>query len=145
MLKKLLAILALMAATFSLTACSANEPALKEQTGMIIEDARLVFDSGTGSYMVMALITNRVDKTVIFTGASTPAAESVSLQKLADGKLEVLAEGIEIHVGQAVPFSNEKLQLRLVNETRPISAGEEIEFTFEFEGSEPKTVLLAVE
>jgi copper(I)-binding protein len=136
MFKKLIAIIALVFATVSLSGCAPEVTNELPRVGIIIENATV--SVGDTEAIVSAQITNRADGTVTLTGAQTASATET---QLLDGT-EVLDDGIEIHVGQTLELEETGKHFVLLKLTKPITFGDKVEFTFEFDGAEAQTFQL---
>ena len=147
MLKKLIAIFAILFSTFTLSSCSAPEPkAEAPKTGIIIEDAWVrasEYSAAAGGMTgVFAKITNKGDHTITLIGGETDIAKMVQTHEVKDGMMQEKKGGIEIHVGQTVVLQPGGLHVMLMNLTKPIVAGDKISFTFKFDKADPQTFTL---
>jgi copper(I)-binding protein len=138
MFKKLIAIIALVFATVSLSGCApeVTNEIPKVVSGIIIENASVT--SGDTEAIVTADITNRLNGTITLTGAKSDAAAETKLLK---GD-KALPEGSEIHVGQTLSLNEAGKHFVLLKLTKPIAFGDKIDFTFEFDGADSQTVQL---
>jgi len=138
MFKKFIAIIALVFATVSLSGCApeATNETPKVVTGIIIENATVTV--GETEAIVTADITNRLNGTITLTGAKTDAAAETKFLK---GDKD-LPEGTEIHVGQTTSLNEAGKHFVLLKLVKPITFGDKVEFTFEFNGADPQTVQL---
>jgi copper(I)-binding protein len=143
MLKKLIAIFAIVVSAVSLSGCSTPSPEEKPQTGIIIENAWVrasEYSAAAGGMTgVFAKITNKGNGTVTLIGGSTDAAKMVQTHEVVDGMMQEKKGGIEIHVGQTVILEPGDLHVMLMNLTRPIVVGDKINFTFKFDGAPEQT------
>ena len=148
MLRKIIAIFAVLFATMTVTGCSTPTPtpAPTEQTGIIIEDvwvrASEYSAKAGGMTGVFAKITNRGDKTITLIGGTTDAAKMVQTHEVVDGTMQEKKGGIEIHVGQTVTLQPGGLHIMLMNLTSPIVVGDKIHFTFKFDKADSQTFTL---
>jgi periplasmic copper chaperone A len=148
MLRKIIAMFAVLFATMTVTGCSTPTPtkAPPEQTGIIIEDvwvrASEYSAKAGGMTGVFAKITNRGDKTITLIGGITDAAKMVQTHEVVDGTMQEKKGGIEIHVGQTVTLQPGGLHIMLMNLTSPIVVGDKIDFTFKFDKADPQTFTL---
>lgn len=148
MLRKIIAIFAVLFATMTVTGCSTPTPtpAPTEQTGIIIEDvwvrASEYSAEAGGMTGVFAKITNRGDKTITLIGGTTDAAKMVQTHEVVDGMMQEKKGGIEIHVGQTVTLQPGGLHIMLMNLTKPIVVGDKIDFTFKFDKADSQTFTL---
>lgn len=146
MLKKLIAIFAVLFATLSFSGCAPEATNELPKTGIIIEDAWVrasEYSAEAGGMTgVFAKITNRGDKTITLVGGSTDAAMMVQTHEVVDGQMQEKKGGIEIHVGQTVTLQPGGLHIMLMNLTKPIVVGDKIDYTFKFEGADSQTFTL---
>lgn len=146
MLRKLIAIFAVLFATLTFSGCAPEATNELPKTGIIIEDAWVrasEYSAEAGGMTgVFAKITNRGDKTITLVGGSTDAAMMVQTHEVVDGQMQEKKGGIEIHVGQTVTLQPGGLHIMLMNLTKPIVVGDKIEYTFKFEGADSQTVTL---
>jgi copper(I)-binding protein len=150
MLRKIIAIFAVLFATMTVTGCSTQtaEPtqAPAQQTGIIIEDAWVrasEFSAKAGGMTgIFAKITNNGDKTITLVGGGTDAAMMVQTHEVVDGMMQEKKGGIEIHVGQTVTLQPGGLHIMLMNLTKPIVVGDKIDFTFKFDKADSQTFTL---
>ncbi len=146
MLKKIIAIFAVLFATLTFSGCAPEATNELPKTGIIIEDAWVrasEYSAEAGGMTgVFAKITNRGDKTITLVGGSTDAAMMVQTHEVVDGQMQEKKGGIEIHVGQTVTLQPGGLHIMLMNLTKPIVVGDKIEYTFKFEGADSQTFTL---
>lgn len=146
MLKKLIAIFAVLFATVSITGCAPEATNELPKTGIIIEDAWVrasEYSAEAGGMTgIFAKITNNGDKTITLVGGSTDAAMMVQTHEVVDGMMQEKKGGIEIHVGQTVTLQPGGLHIMLMNLTKPIVVGEKIDFTFKFDKADSQTFTL---
>lgn len=148
MLKKILAIFAVLFATLSIVGCSTptQAPVKAEPKGIIIEDAWVrasEYSAKAGGMTgVFAKITNRGDKTITLVGGTTSAAKMVQTHTVVDGIMKQMKNGIEIHVGQTLTLQPGGKHIMLMGLTQPIVVGDKITFTFEFDKADPQTFTL---
>jgi copper(I)-binding protein len=146
MLKKLIAIFAVLFATVSITGCAPEATNELPKTGIIIEDAWVrasEYSAEAGGMTgVFAKITNNGDKTITLVGGSTDAAMMVQTHEVVDGMMQEKKGGIEIHVGQTVTLQPGGLHIMLMNLTKPIVVGDKIDFTFKFDKADSQTFTL---
>ena len=146
MLKKLIAIFAVLFATVSLTGCAPEATNELPKTGIIIENAWVrasEYSAEAGGMTgIFAKITNKGDKTITLVGGSTEAAMMVQTHEVVDGMMQEKKGGIEIHVGQTVTLQPGDLHIMLMNLTKPIVVGDKIDFTFKFDKADSQTFTL---
>lgn len=146
MLKKLIAIFAVLFATVSITGCAPEATNELPKTGIIIEDAWVrasEYSAEAGGMTgIFAKITNNGDKTITLVGGSTDAAMMVQTHEVVDGMMQEKKGGIEIHVGQTVTLQPGGLHIMLMNLTKPIVVGDKIDFTFKFDKADSQTFTL---
>ena len=146
MLKKLIAIFAVLFGTVSLTGCAPEATNELPKTGIIIEDAWVrasEYSAEAGGMTgIFAKITNKGDKTITLVGGSTEAAMMVQTHEVVDGMMQEKKGGIEIHVGQTVTLQPGGLHIMLMNLTKPIVVGDKIDFTFKFDKADSQTFTL---
>ena len=146
MLKKIIAIFAVLFATLTFSGCAPEATNELPKTGIIIEDAWVrasEYSAEAGGMTgVFAKITNRGDKTITLVGGSTDAAMMVQTHEVVDGQMQEKKGGIEIHVGQTVTLQPGGLHIMLMNLTKPIVVGDKIDYTFKFEGADSQTFTL---
>ena len=146
MLKKLIAIFAVLFATVSITGCAPEATNELPKTGIIIEDAWVrasEYSAEAGGMTgIFAKITNNGDKTITLVGGSTDAAMMVQTHEVVDGMMQEKKGGIEIHVGQTVTLQPGGLHVMLMNLTKPIVVGDKIDFTFKFDKADSQTFTL---
>lgn len=146
MLKKLIAIFAVLFAAVSLTGCAPEATNELPKTGIIIEDAWVrasEYSAEAGGMTgIFAKITNNGDKTITLVGGSTDAAMMVQTHEVVDGMMQEKKGGIEIHVGQTVTLQPGGLHVMLMNLTKPIVVGDKIDFTFKFDKADSQTFTL---
>jgi copper(I)-binding protein len=146
MLKKLIAIFAVLFATLSITGCAPEATNELPKTGIIIEDAWVrasEYSAEAGGMTgIFAKITNNGDKTITLVGGSTDAAMMVQTHEVVDGMMQEKKGGIEIHVGQTVTLQPGGLHVMLMNLTKPIVVGDKIDFTFKFDKADSQTFTL---
>ena len=146
MLKKLIAIFAVLFATVSLTGCAPEATNELPKTGIIIEDAWVrasEYSAEAGGMTgIFAKITNNGEKTITLVGGSTDAAMMVQTHEVVDGAMKEIKGGIEIHVGQTVTLQPGGLHVMLMNLTKPIVVGDKIDFTFKFDKADSQTFTL---
>ncbi|MFM2024768.1 MAG: hypothetical protein RLZZ56_781, partial [Actinomycetota bacterium] len=92
MLKKLIAIFAVLFATVSITGCAPEATNELPKTGIIIEDAWVrasEYSAEAGGMTgIFAKITNNGDKTITLVGGSTDAAMMVQTHEVVDGMMQ---------------------------------------------------------
>ncbi|MEY4451029.1 MAG: hypothetical protein RLZZ380_150 [Actinomycetota bacterium] len=146
MLKKLIAIFAVLFATVSITGCAPEATNELPKTGIIIEDAWVrasEYSAEAGGMTgIFAKITNNGDKTITLVGGSTDAAMMVQTHEVVDGVMQEMKGGIEIHVGQTVTLQPGGKHIMLMNLTKPIVVGDKIDFTFKFDKADSQTFTL---
>ena len=143
MIKKLIAIFAVVFATLTFSGCAPEATNELPKTGIIIEDAWVrasEYSAKAGGMTgIFAKITNRGDKTITLVGGSTDAAMMVQTHEVVNGMMQEKKGGIEIHVGQTVTLQPGGLHIMLMNLAKPIVVGDKVNFTFKFEGADPQT------
>jgi copper(I)-binding protein len=150
MLRKIIAIFAVLFATMTVTSCSAPKAAPThsptQHTGIIIEDAWVrasEYSAKAGGMTgVFAKITNRGDKTITLIGGTTDAANMVQTHNVVDGVMKEMKDGIEIHVGQTLTLQPGGKHVMLMDLTQAIVVGDKIEFTFKFDKADSQTFTL---
>ena len=146
MLKKLIAIFAVLFATVSITGCAPEATNELPKVDIVIEDAWVrasEYSAEAGGMTgIFAKITNNGDKTITLVGGSTDAAMMVQTHEVVDGMMQEKKGGIEIHVGQTVTLQPGGLHVMLMNLTKPIVVGDKVDFTFKFEGADEQTFTL---
>ena len=146
MLKKIIAIFAVLFATLTFSGCAPEATNELPKTGIIIEDAWVRASDYSaeagGMTGVFAKITNRGNGTVTLVGGSTEAAMMVQTHEVVDGQMQEKKGGIDIHVGQTLPLEPGGKHIMLMNLTKPSVVGDKITFTFKFEGADPQTFTL---
>lgn len=94
-------------------------------------------------------ITNRGDSPVILVAGETAAAEAVSIHETVseDGlmKMRPLREGLTIPAGETVSLKPHSYHLMLEQLKAPLTEGDEVPLSLEFDGMEPVKVTLKVQ
>lgn len=146
MIKKLIAIFALLFATLSFSGCAPEATNELAKNEIVIEDAWVrasEYSAEAGGMTgVFAKITNKGDTTVTLVGGSTDAAMMVQTHEVVDGQMQEKKGGIEIEAGQTVTLQPGGLHIMLMNLTKPIVVGDKIDYTFKFEGADSQTFTL---
>lgn len=138
MFKKLIAIVSLLTATLAISGCAPEVTNELPKVEVTIQDAWI--EAGTSEARVYATITNQLNGTVTLKGGTTPAAATVKLMDGFGPDEQVLADGVDVHVGQILILDATHKHLLLSDLTKPLKPGDKIDFTFEFDGTEPKTL-----
>jgi copper(I)-binding protein len=140
MLKKLFAVFALIFITLSFSGCAPEATNELPRVGIIIEKATVTV--GDTDAKVFANITNRAEGMVTLTGVKTSAAASSLIVDRAGSAEQTLKDGVEIHVGQTLELRETGKHIFLMGLTKPITYGDKVNVTFEFDGAEAQTVQL---
>lgn len=142
MLKKITAAIAILFASFSLTACAPTA----SHSGVVIEDAWVrsseYSDHVGGMTGIFGKFTNHTDKTVTIIGGETDIATMVQTHEVVNGMMQEKKGGIEIKPGETVTLQPGGLHIMIMDIAKPIVAGDKITFTVKFKGAESQTLTL---
>jgi len=142
MLKKLIAVIAVIFAAVSLTGCA---PAAQNK-GVVIEDAWVrsseYSDHEGGMTGIFGKFTNNTDKTVTIAGGITNLSTMVQTHEVVNGMMQEKKGGIQIKPGETVVLEPGGLHIMIMDITKPIVAGDKFDFTFLFTGADLQTLTL---
>ena len=142
MLKKFVAVFALLFSIAALTGCTPTKTDTTPKTGMVIESAYVTATDDAGTSFVYAKITNYLNATVTLTGGSTDDGSEALVTKDGMDSQITIKEGVDIHVNQTLELKDSGKHLTLSKLTKPIAHGDKVLFTFKFNGAQAQTVVL---
>ena len=145
MVKKIFVAIVIAFSTVSISSCSSTPEVQVEsapKTGIIIESAWISATDDSGTSYVYGAITNRLNATFKLTGGRAESGAKAILTQVIDGKETKVSDGVEIHVAQTLELSETHKRLTISHLAQPISYGDKVQFTFNFKGAAPQTVVL---
>ncbi|MEN9992810.1 MAG: hypothetical protein RLY83_380 [Actinomycetota bacterium] len=142
MIKKLIAVLAVLFSVVSLSGCA---PA-GEHNHIIIKDAWVrssEYSAKAGGMTgIFGQFTNTTTETVTLIGGTTDMSMMVQTHEVVNGMMQEKKGGIEIKPGETVTLDPGGLHIMIMDIAKPIVAGDKFEFTFQFKGADAQTITL---
>lgn len=142
MFKKLIALTSALFISLSVVGCA---PATNHE-GVTIENAWVrssEYSAAAGGMTgIFGKFTNHTDETVTILGGETEISMMVQTHEVVNGMMQEKKGGIEIKPGETVTLEPGGLHIMIMNIAKPILAGDKIDFTFKFDGSDSQTLML---
>lgn len=141
MRKFLVALFSSLLLVTGLAACSSPDQGSITITDPWVRSSEYSATAG-GMTGIFAKITNTTNHDVTLIGGETDAAMMVQTHEVVDGMMQEKKGGIVIKAGETVTLEPGGLHVMLMNLTNPIVAGDQVKFTFKFDGADPQTFTL---
>jgi len=139
-MKKLLALFATIFLSLSLASCASSS------TSVTISDPWVrssEYSAAAGGMTgIFAKFENTTDNDITLTGGTTDIAAMVQTHTVIDGMMQEVKGGIVIPAHETVTLEPGGLHVMLMGLTKPIVAGDKVDFTFSFDDGSTQSFTL---